>query len=436
MALINSIPLLTLSVLGYFIPTCCFLPSKLTLKQKAGFFCILLVNLFFMMHGLGNAGVVFLLLSSYIYFALIFKNRLLNICAFIAIYLFCVLCDHVFSLFWNTLISSFSNFQTFTMDYFLYVLLYVTLMAIICPPLGKLTHRFTIKIIFGIPKQVLALITANLLVCLFIFLFNIIVGQYIGYSDKIITFNCILFGCYCIISTVLIVNLLKTHMTKIELDMRQESYERLQEYTHQVEEMYSSLRSFKHDYQNIMLSMSGYIEAEDIKGLQTYFHNEILPQSQSLSKNTAQLNQLMNLKVTELKSIVSSKLLYAIELHIAVTIEMTEEISEISVDALDLSRVLGIFLDNAIETALETEHPSIRFAAISLDTEYLFIISNTYIDHGLSLASLRQPLISSKGTTRGIGLYNAQKILSKYPGVLWNTAKDETSFAQQLNIAK
>ena len=309
-------------------------------------------------------------------------------------------------------------------------------MAIICPPLGKLTHRFTVKIIFGIPKQVLALITANLLVCLFIFLFNIIVGQYIGYSDKIITFNCILFGCYCIISTVLIVNLLKTHMTKIELDMRQESYERLQEYTHQVEEMYSSLRSFKHDYQNIMLSMSGYIEAEDIKGLQTYFHNEILPQSQSLSKNTAQLNQLMNLKVTELKSIVSSKLLYAIELHIAVTIEMTEEISEISVDALDLSRVLGIFLDNAIETALETEHPSIRFAAISLDTEYLFIISNTYIDHGLSLASLRQPLISSKGTTRGIGLYNAQKILSKYPGVLWNTAKDETSFTQQLNIAK
>ena len=63
--------------------------------------------------------------------------------------------------------------------------------------------------------------------------------------------------------------------------------------------------------------------------------------------------------------------MYAIELHIAVTIEMTEEISEISVDALDLSRVLGIFLDNAIETALETEHPSIRFAAISLDTEYL-----------------------------------------------------------------
>ena len=225
-------------------------------------------------------------------------------------------------------------------------------------------------------------------------------------------------------------------MAKMELDMRQESYKRLQEYTDQVEEMYSSLRSFKHDYRNIMLSMSGYIEAEDIKGLRTYFHNEILPQSQSLSKNTAQLNQLMNLKVTELKSIVSSKLLYAIELHIAVTIEMTEEISEISVDALDLSRVLGIFLDNAIETALETEHPSIRFAAIGLDTEYLFIISNTYIDHGLSLASLRQPLISSKGTTRGIGLYNAQKILSKYPGVLWNTAKDETSFTQQLNIAK
>ena len=42
------------------------------------------------------------------------------------------------------------------------------------------------------------------------------------------------------------------------MDVRQDSYHRLQEYTNQIENMYSSLRSFKHDYSNILLSMSGY----------------------------------------------------------------------------------------------------------------------------------------------------------------------------------
>lgn len=68
-------------------------------------------------------------------------------------------------------------------------------------------------------------------------------------------------------------------MEKVNLDIRQDSYNRLQEYTNQIENMYSSLRSFKHDYSNIMLSMSGYIEANDMDGLKEYFDKEILPLS-------------------------------------------------------------------------------------------------------------------------------------------------------------
>ncbi len=110
-----------------------------------------------------------------------------------------------------------------------------------------------------------------LLINILIFLFNIIIGENIGYSRKIITFNCILFACYFIISTVLIVNIIKAHMDKVDMNVRQDSYNRLQEYTNQIENMYSSLRSFKHDYSNIMLSMSGYIEANDMEGLKNYF---------------------------------------------------------------------------------------------------------------------------------------------------------------------
>lgn len=423
-----------LNTLLYLLPICCFLPFKLTLKQKAGFFLLLFINILLMGHYLGNAGIIFLLFSSCLYISFLHKNRMLNICIFIATYLFCVVCDNVFSLFWNAFICPISELIDSDGYYILYILSFVLLMAVICPLISKPVHHFISNMQSGISKQAGLLVISNLSVCLFIFIFNIVFGEYIGYSQKIITFNCILFGCYFIVSTLLILNLVKVHLEKIRMDMRQETYDRLQTYTEQIEGMYSSLRSFKHDYSNIMLSMSGYIEAGDMEGLQTYFNDEIIPANKKLSKNTACLNQLMNLKIIELKSIISAKLLYALEQGITVAIEITEEIVHIPMDALDLSRVLGIFLDNAIEAALETQAPSIAFAIISLEKEYLLIISNTFLDYGLSTAALRQPTVSSKGTNRGIGLYNAREIISKYGNVFWDTETNETHFTQRLRI--
>lgn len=225
-------------------------------------------------------------------------------------------------------------------------------------------------------------------------------------------------------------------MEKVDIDMRQDSYNRLQEYTNQIENMYSSLRSFKHDYSNIMLSMSGYIEANDMDGLREYFDKEILPISKRITKNTAHMNQLINIKTTELKSIISSKLLYAIELNIHVSIEVTDEIASIPMDTLDLCRIIGIFLDNAIEATLETEQPALRFALINLETEYIFIISNTFLEKGIPYATLSKPNVSTKGANRGIGLYNAHEIISKYNHVFLDTEIQGKTFVQRLQISK
>ncbi len=121
--------------------------------------------------------------------------------------------------------------------------------------------------------------------------------------------------------------------------------------------MYSTLRSFKHDYSNMMLTMAEYIASEDINGLKNYFTNEFMPKNQKLTSDTTKINSLINLKDIELKSLLSAKLLYALNLGINVEIEIIEEISHIQMDIIDLARIVGIFLDNAIESALETEQP-------------------------------------------------------------------------------
>ena len=311
---------------------------------------------------------------------------------------------------------------------------YIALIACIFPVLGRLLHSLIHKLQAVLSRQLLLLIATNLLACLFVFLFNIIVGDMIGYTREIVLFNCILFTCYFIISTILIVNIIKANKEKAEMDARQDSYHRLQEYTNQIENMYSSLRSFKHDYSNILLSMSGYMETDDMEGLKRYFEKEILPTGKNISKNSAHINQLMNIRTTELKSILSAKLLYAIELNINVSIEVTNEIADIPMDTLDLTRVIGIFLDNAIEAALETDSPFLSFALVHADTEYVFIISNSFLEKGVPYASLAQPNVSTKGANRGLGLYNAHEIIAKYNSVFLDTEIQGEHFVQRLRI--
>ena len=105
----------------------------------------------------------------------------------------------------------------------LYVLFYLLMLAAVCPVLSRLLYRLMGKINRTLPRQLTVLISINLVFCLLIFLFNIAVGEYIGYSRPVILFNCFLFGCYFVISTVLIVNIIRSRIENMDLQMKQDA---------------------------------------------------------------------------------------------------------------------------------------------------------------------------------------------------------------------
>lgn len=418
----------------YMLPVCCFLRVQLKIRQLFCLFLIQFINILLIWFVFGNVGVVFLLISTCIFIAFMDSNWLFNICIYIASYLFFVIVDNTYSLVWDLFFNVYAGVWLNSLNYLFYIISYSLLIFCICLITGHFLRPVLRRIESSVSGHLLLLIAASLGASLFVCIFNIVMGERVGYSSKVVAFNCILLICYFTASSILIANIVKIHMEKLNMDMRQDSYDRLQEYTNQIEDMYSSLRSFKHDYSNIMLSMSGYIEAGDMEGLRAYFDREILPLGKDIVRSTAHFNQLMNIKHAELKSIVSSKLLYAAELNIHVNIEVMDEIEDIPMDRIDLSRIIGNFLDNAIEAALETDHPSIRFALIHLDSQYIFIISNSFLDRGLSCASLAKPDVSTKGPNRGLGLYNVHKIIAEYSNIFLDTEIRDGVFVQRLQI--
>ncbi len=284
-------------------------------------------------------------------------------------------------------------------------------------------------------QQTWYLIDAVLLLLITIYLFdNLISGQ----NDTIgrIIYNNALHLCgYLLVMLFVILAMRRSWMEQVQAEAKQKALEDLQNYTRNLEAMYNGLRSFKHDYVNILLSMSGYIENCDMKELKRFFEKEIFPTKKLIDQGDYKLNQLSNIGMLEIKSLLCAKMIYAHESGIDVTIDIPEQVDSFPMDTVDLARILGIFLDNAIEAALETERPQAGLNIIRNHTGVSIIISNCFQDNGQVLHQLKQKGFSTKNGHQGIGLSNAQKIISFYDNVLLETTMQCGCFMQHMELA-
>ena len=302
---------------------------------------------------------------------------------------------------------------------------------------GKLLKKVFLsgKGILRLP-QTWYVIDAALLLLITIYLFdNLIPGQN-GSIGKMIYNNALHISGYLLVMCCLLLAMRRSYLEQIQTEAKQKAMQDLQDYTRNLEAMYNSLHSFKHDYVNILLSLSGYIEDGDMDRLKDFFESKIFPTKNLITGEDYKLNQLSNISVLEIKSLLSAKMIYAHESGIDITIDIPGKVESFLIDTVDLARILGNFLDNAIEATLETEQPQIGLNIIQNKTSVSIIISNRFRDNGLMLHKLKQKGFSTKIGHQGIGLGNAQKIISSYDNVLLETTMKCDYFTQHIELTE
>ncbi len=302
---------------------------------------------------------------------------------------------------------------------------------------GKLLKKIFLsgKGILRLP-QTWYVIDAALLLLITIYLFdNLIPGQN-GSIGKMIYNNALHISGYLLVMCCLLLAMRRSYLEQIQTEAKQKAMQDLQDYTRNLEAMYNSLRSFKHDYVNILLSLSSYIEDGDMDRLKDFFEGKIFPTKNLITGEDYKLNQLSNISVLEIKSLLSAKMIYAHESGIDITIDIPDKVESFLIDTVDLARILGNFLDNAIEATLETEQPQIGLNIIQNKTGVSIIISNRFRDNGLMLHKLKQKGFSTKIGHQGIGLGNAQKIISSYDNVLLETTMKCDYFTQHIELTE
>lgn len=223
---------------------------------------------------------------------------------------------------------------------------------------------------------------------------------------------------------------LYTYTFKKELEKRHLEQElgQLEKYADSLEVVLHDMRMFKHDYANILSTLQGFIEEEKYAELKTYFYRDVCAYSDKLLQMNTRLSLLGHIKMMPLKGMVSSKILRALAEQIDVFIDIEEEVHEVEISTLDLCRIMGILLDNAIEAARDTTEPKIGLGIVPRKDKVSFIVQNSCPEHMPPIYKMFEAGFSTKGENRGIGLPAVRELLDRqYPHAILNTEIDPES---------
>ena len=216
-----------------------------------------------------------------------------------------------------------------------------------------------------------------------------------------------------------------------EQDLR---YRDMERYSRHIEELYKEVRSFRHDYTNLLTSLRLGIEEEDMEQIKEVYDSVLKDSSEKLQDNKYDLGRLVNIRDRALKSLLAGKFLKVREKDIVFNVEVPEEIQVEGMSLLDFLTIVSILCDNAIEASAEAGQPHVSIAFFKNGVQETFIIENSIKEEDIDVSEIFSFGASSKGEERGVGLYTVMKIVESYPNASLNTICQNQVFRQVLTI--
>lgn len=200
--------------------------------------------------------------------------------------------------------------------------------------------------------------------------------------------------------------------------------------------MIDGVRTIKHDYNNIIQALNGYMSTKQYDKLQDHI-NSVLGECNII--NTLSTIDPKVFNDPAIYGIVGAKFFIANEKDIPFEIDVTTNIAEIEFPKPDLSRILGIILDNAIEATERVQNKYIK-VEMSYDKKKgsdVIKIYNTFdTTKSIDLSAIYDKGVSSKKIKSGIGLWEVKKLVGKNPNSQVFATIEKNHFVQNIIIEK
>lgn len=201
-------------------------------------------------------------------------------------------------------------------------------------------------------------------------------------------------------------------VTKLMITTKQ--LESAEEYNNTLHILHDNVRGFKHDFDNIVTTIGGYINTNDMEGLKKYYVE--------LEDDCERVNNLyiLNPDVVNnpgIYNLLISKYHEAEDKGIKVNLSFFLNLDELHIKIYEFARILGILLDNAIEASNECPEDkkviNITFRKETKKNRNIVIIENTYTNKNINIDTIFDKGYTEKENHSGIRIMGSKKIIKK-----------------------
>ena len=223
---------------------------------------------------------------------------------------------------------------------------------------------------------------------------------------------------------------------EIALNQKKFEQEHLQTYTDEIVALYNEIRGFRHDYAGMLVSMQMAIDSKDLQEIDRIYNQVLVKANQKLRSDKYTYFDLNNIEDSALRSLIAQSIVYARNKDVEFTLEVKDIITRLSIDLLDLVRIMSVLLNNAVEGAAESYLKQMEVAVIKMDLETVIVIQNSCKYTMTPSEDLFELGFSTKGRNRGIGLNNVKDILDKYENIILETEMEDSKFRQIIRFKR
>ena len=221
---------------------------------------------------------------------------------------------------------------------------------------------------------------------------------------------------------------------KFQKQAIEEKYNESMEYVLRYEKIINEQGKKNHEYNNQLMVIKGYINKPE--RLSEYL-DEVIGEHKTGQNYT--VKQLGFLPDGGVKGLLYHKLSKMEDNNIKYYLYVDQNLKDKDIESFDLktyrdlTKLLGVFLDNAIDAALKSKEKEIEVELKDKDDCLLLIISNTY-DKNTDINKVGKSGFTTKGVGHGFGLSIVKDIAKTNPEIETFSSKESDKFIQTAMI--
>lgn len=359
--------------------------------------------------------IILLLLFSKI----IFKNNIRNTIVYaLTYYLILSVYDFIFSFFFywlNAIIDPDLSQNYLIMGGFTLLITFLT--SLFCKL--KFVRKFS-DLIINLSKNNYV----NVLVISLIILFIVILSTKLSleYDYEKFLFNLLLLSVFLFF---IVFAFIKNHLAQKEKQEKETLLEFISEY----EKIIDENRINKHEMLNNLIILRSFEDKNTeeynkvLDDLIVTYDNNSDACIKNISKLPTGLKGILYYKTNDMRN-------KNINLNVNISKRVSSPLEKLPLDEyVILSRIIGIVMDNALEASIKSKEKFVMIEVFEQNDNVIIIIENSY-NNKVDVNDLKKKNFSTKGKSRGLGLYIANMLLKKSKHI------EMTQHAEELFITK